>query len=87
MKEILFFIIGNVIAIFYFSHLYFQLANLGKRRKVSFYLTFPLRFSVLSIFLGTLFLMYGSMAVYSIIGIVTGRFVILYLVHKMSYLP
>ena len=84
MKEILFFIIGNVIAIFYFSHLYFQLANLGKRRKISFYFTFPLRFSVLSILLGILFLIYGSMAVYSIIGIVTGRFVVLSLVRKAS---
>lgn len=84
MKEILFFILGNFIALLYFSHLCFQLLNSLVRRKSSIYLTFPLRFSALSVLLGLLFFRYGLMAVYSTIGVVTGRFITIYLIKVNS---
>ncbi|MDA3947061.1 MAG: hypothetical protein PF439_10325 [Helicobacteraceae bacterium] len=79
MKEILFFILGNIIALLYFSHLYFQLINAFSKRKLSIYLTFPLRFSMLSLALGALFFAYGAIAFYAIMGIMTGRFIMIYL--------
>lgn len=79
MKEIFFFILGNIIALLYFTHLYFQLLQVTKDFKRSIYLTFALRFFVLSLLLGLLFFIYGRTAVYSIIGIVTGRFIMIYL--------
>ncbi len=84
MKELLFFIIGNIIAIFYFSHLFWQLSNLAVKREISFYFTFPIRFSVLSLLLGSLFFFYGAVAAYCMIGIFTGRALTLYLVSKVD---
>jgi hypothetical protein len=78
MRELLLFILGNIIAIFYFSHLYWQLGNLTVKRKIPFYFTFAVRFSLLSLLLGSLFFFYGAVAVYCIIGIFTGRFLTLY---------
>lgn len=82
MRELLFFILGNIIAIIYFSHLYWQMSNLAVKREISFYFTFAIRFSVLSLLLGSLFFFYGAVAVYCIIGIFTGRALTLYWVSK-----
>ena len=78
MRELLFFILGNIIAIFYFSHLYWQLGNLIVKREIPFYFTFAIRFSLLSLLLGSLFFFYGAVAVYCMIGIFTGRALTLY---------
>ncbi len=78
MRELLFFILGNIIAIIYFSHLYWQLGNLIVKRKIPFYFTFAIRFSLLSLLLGSLFFFYGAVAVYCMIGIFTGRALTLY---------
>lgn len=84
MRELLFFILGNIIALFYFSHLYWQLNNLAIRRKVSFYFTFAIRFSLLSLLLGSLFFFFGAVAVYCTIGIFTGRALTLYWVSRRT---
>lgn len=79
MRELLLFITGNITAIIYFAHLYFQLANLAAGRKISFYFTFPTRFSVLALLLGSLFYFYGGVGIYCMAGLLTGRFLMLYL--------
>jgi len=79
MKEILFFILGIVISILYFMHLFLQLLQIRKNLNSPIFLTFPLRFFILNLLLGSLFFIYGPMAVYSVIGIVAGRFILIYL--------
>jgi len=79
MKEILFFILGIIISILYFMHLFLQLLQIRKKINSPIFLTFPLRFFILSLLLGSLFFIYGPMAVYSVMGIVVGRFILIYL--------
>jgi len=82
MKAILFFLIGNLVALFYFSHLYLQLSNLAVKRRMSFLLTFPARFVVLSLISGALLFLYGASALYYIAGLISGRFLILHLASR-----
>ena len=82
MKEILFFIGGNIMALLYFYHLYLQLTTLQKRRKHLLYGMFPLRFLLLSILLGTLCFFYPSMTLYMVAGLLSGRVAVFYLVKR-----
>ena len=78
MKEILFFILGIAISILYFMHLFLQLLQIRKKNNGSIFSAFPLRFFILSLLLGFLFFVYGPIAVYSVMGIITSRFILIY---------
>lgn len=78
MRELLFFIGGNIIALFYFFHLYLQLTALQRNRKYRFFGIFPLRFLLLSALLGTLSFFYPSMTLYMVAGLLTGRAAVLF---------
>lgn len=82
MKEILFFILGIIISILYFIHLFLQLLQIRKKSNGSLFLTFTLRFFILSLLLGSLFFVYGPIAVYSVMGIIVGRFILICLTLK-----
>ena len=82
MKELLFFIGGNVMALFYFFHLYFQLTTLLRSRKYQLFGIFPLRFLLLSALLGTLSFFYPSMTLYMVAGLLTGRAAVLFPVKR-----
>ncbi|MFT7824901.1 MAG: ATP synthase subunit I [Sulfurimonas sp.] len=81
MKALLLFFAGLLIGSLYFGHLYLQLQNLQKERKISLFFTFPVRFLLLSIVLGILFYRFDTLAIYSVFGVLICRF-ILYLKYK-----
>jgi len=56
MKALLLFFTGLLIGSLYFGHLYFQLRNLKTERKTALFLTFIVRFLLLSIVLAYYFI-------------------------------
>lgn len=76
MKALLLFFAGLSIGSLYFGHLYLQLQNLKKERKMTLFFTFPVRFLLLSIVLGMLFYRFDTLAVYSVFGVLLCRFII-----------
>jgi hypothetical protein len=79
MKALFFFLIGNLAALLYFSHLFFQLSGFRTRLKYPLFWTFPVRFFLLNALLGSFCFFYPPMTLYMVAGVLTGRATALYL--------
>ncbi len=82
MKELLFFIGGNILSLLYFTHLYFQLICLQKCRKPLLHAIFFLRFLFLGAALGTICFFFPEMTLYLLAGLLSAKVAILYLVKQ-----
>jgi hypothetical protein len=86
MTALLFFLLGIVTALLYYGHLYWQLKQLAKRNRPAFFFSFQVRFAMLGLWFGALFWVDATMAVFSIAGMVAGRFGVQYAVYAKKRL-
>lgn len=81
MTVLFYLLLGVATALLYFGHLYWQISALAKGSGRTFLPGFSLRFGLLCLWLGVLFWADSAMAVYTVGGLIAGRFGMQYFVH------